>query len=666
MLQVSAAQAEETVLLPPGVVLTLEGHGWGHGHGLSQYGAQGAALQGVPASTILATYYPGTTAGHLADSPMRVLVQESLPDQLQVAATSGLAVVDADTGTTYALPAGPARWRLVSGGAGLAVQSGDGSRWQPWTAPNGRSAFGSRATFAGPPRLRLFLTGGGSHDYRGTLTALRGTAPAVAAINTVSMDQYLYGVVPRESPASFQPAALQAQAVAARTYSGYQRAHPNPGGWDVCSSTQCQVYGGVTAYDAAGHAVGLEVASTSVAVDATAGQVRLWNGQPAFTQFSAGNGGWSVAGGPPYLAANVDPWDDFPGNPVHTWTSQLGSAAVQAAYPEVGTLQRLRVLSRDGHGEWGGRVLTARLEGVAASGTATSLPVTGDDLRSRLGLRSTWWRLRPGIAEHYAALGGPGSFLGAAVTGEMTTPDGSGRYVHYAGGSIYWSPSTGAHEVHGSIRELWSALGWETSFLGYPVTDETTTPDGVGRYTHFQGGSIYWTSRTGAYEIHGAIRGLWSARGWETGFLGYPLTDELTTPDGLGRFNHFQGGSVYWTSSTGAHEVHGAIRGLWSALGWETGYLGYPVSDETVTQDGAGRFSDFQGGSVYWTAGTSAHEVHGDIGVRWRGLGAEHGTLGYPVGDERAVPDGRQSDFQHGSIRWDAATRATTVIPALH
>src|SRR5664280_33177 len=181
MLQVSAAQAEETVLLPPGVVLTLEGHGWGHGHGLSQYGAQGAALQGVPASTILATYYPGTTAGHLADSPMRVLVQESLPDQLQVAATSGLAVVDADTGTTYALPARPARWRLVSGGAGLAVQSGDGSRWQPWTAPNGRSAFGSRATFAGPPRLRLFLTGGGSHDYRGTLTALRGTAPAVAA-----------------------------------------------------------------------------------------------------------------------------------------------------------------------------------------------------------------------------------------------------------------------------------------------------------------------------------------------------------------------------------------------------------------------------------------------------------------------------------------------------
>jgi uncharacterized protein with LGFP repeats len=268
------------------------------------------------------------------------------------------------------------------------------------------------------------------------------------------------------------------------------------------------------------------------------------------------------------------------------------------------------------------------------------------------------------VDRHYAALGGAGSFLGTAVTGEMLTPDGVGRFVHYAGGSIYWSAATGAWEVHGAIRDLWSARGWETGTLGYPVTDETGTPDGVGRFNHFQGGSVYWTPSTQAHETQGAIRDLWSARGWETGFLAYPLTDELTTPDGLGRYNHFQGGSVYWTPSTGAHEVHGAIRDLWSGRGWETGFLGYPVGDETVTPDGAGRFSDFQGGSVYWTAGTSAHEVHGDIGVRWHALGAEHGTLGYPVGDERAVPGGRQSDFQHGFIRWDAATRATTVIPA--
>ena len=110
----------------------------------------------------------------------------------------------------------------------------------------------------------------------------------------------------------------------------------------------------------------------------------------------------------------------------------------------------------------------------------------------------------------YAQLGGAAGFLGAPTTAENTAPDGVGRYRHYQGGSVYWSPATGAHEVHGDIRGKWASLGWERSFLGYPLTDETTTPDGVGRYNHFQGGSIYWTPSTRAWEVHGAIRGLWA------------------------------------------------------------------------------------------------------------------------------------------------------------
>src|SRR5215218_7188773 len=85
----------------------------------------------------------------------------------------------------------------------------------------------------------------------------------------------------------------------------------------------------------------------------------------------------------------------------------------------------------------------------------------------------------------YAQLGGTAGFLGAPTIGETATPGGTGRYRHYQFGSIYWSSSSGAHEVHGSIRGKWSALGWERSFLGFPLTDETTTPDGVGRYNHF-------------------------------------------------------------------------------------------------------------------------------------------------------------------------------------
>ena len=206
----------------------------------------------------------------------------------------------------------------------------------------------------------------------------------------------------------------------------------------------------------------------------------------------------------------------------------------------------------------------------------------------------------------YAQLGGAGGFLGAPVTGENVAPDNVGHYRHFQAGSIYWSPPTAAHEVHGAIRGLWSAKGWERSFLGYPQTDETGTPDGVGRYNHFQGGSVYWTPATGAHEVHGAIRGLWSSLGWERSFLGYPLTDETTTPDGVGRYNHYQGGSIYWTPATGAHEVHGDIRGLWASMGWERSFLGYPTSNELSTEDGTGRYSEFEHGSIYWSPATGA------------------------------------------------------------
>jgi uncharacterized protein with LGFP repeats len=271
------------------------------------------------------------------------------------------------------------------------------------------------------------------------------------------------------------------------------------------------------------------------------------------------------------------------------------------------------------------------------------------------------------IDDKYAALGGPGGWLGQPTSSENTAPDGTGHYRHYANGSIYWHPQAGAHEVHGAIRGLWSSLGWERSFLNYPTTDESVTPDGVGRYNHFQGGSIYWTSGTGAHEVHGAIRGLWAQLGWERSFLGYPLINETATPDGVGRYNHFQGGSVYWTTGTGAHEVHGAIRGLWAQLGWERSFLGYPLTNETATPDNWGRYNHFQGGSVYWTPTTGAHEVHGAIRALWSQLGWERSVLGYPLTNETTTPDGigRYNHFEGGSIYWTPQTGAREVHGAI-
>jgi hypothetical protein len=157
----------------------------------------------------------------------------------------------------------------------------------------------------------------------------------------------------------------------------------------------------------------------------------------------------------------------------------------------------------------------------------------------------------------YSQLGGAQGFLGKPTAEERSTPDGGGKFRHFESGSIYWHPQTGAHEVHGDIRVKWSELGWEKSFLGYPTTDETATPDKVGRFNHFQGGSIYWHPKTGAHEVHGKIREKWAALGWEKSFLGYPTTDETATPDKVGRFNHFQGGSIYWHPQTGVRVERG-------------------------------------------------------------------------------------------------------------
>ena len=212
------------------------------------------------------------------------------------------------------------------------------------------------------------------------------------------------------------------------------------------------------------------------------------------------------------------------------------------------------------------------------------------------------FRFQHPITTKYWALGGSSGWLGPNTTNITSCPDGVGSYQHYANGSIYYHPSTGAHEVHGLIRARWTALGWEQSFLCYPLTDETATPGSGGRYNHFQGGSIYWSPSTGAWEIHGAIRAKYSALGWEQSFLGFPLTNETTTPDGIGRYNHFQNGSIYWSPGTGAWEVHGAIRDKWSSLGWERSALGYPLTDEQAVYGGTGRISHFQHGSIYWSA----------------------------------------------------------------
>ena len=113
----------------------------------------------------------------------------------------------------------------------------------------------------------------------------------------------------------------------------------------------------------------------------------------------------------------------------------------------------------------------------------------------------------------------------------------------------YTGPAACARDaVVGKIAEKYDGIGGCTSVIGPPITEERATPDGVGRYSVFERGSIYWTPQLGAHEVHGRIRDAWAASGWETGPLGYPTSDEYAVPGG--RRSDFERGSITWTAAT--------------------------------------------------------------------------------------------------------------------
>jgi uncharacterized protein with LGFP repeats len=159
------------------------------------------------------------------------------------------------------------------------------------------------------------------------------------------------------------------------------------------------------------------------------------------------------------------------------------------------------------------------------------------------------------------------------------------------------SPTVGAHAVlSGPIQALWSAAGDEHGSLGYPTSDTGSTADGVGQYQHFQKGSVFSSPGTGTRVVSGAVLALWASTGYERGRLGYPTSSTGPTGDGLGQYQHFQKGSVFWSRTTGAHSVLGAFLTAWARGGYERGPLGYPAS-EAYAVTGGSRLN-FQHGSI--------------------------------------------------------------------
>ncbi len=232
-----------------------------------------------------------------------------------------------------------------------------------------------------------------------------------------------------------------------------------------------------------------------------------------------------------------------------------------------------------------------------------------------------WTYVRPGVQHKYAVCYLKSEVPSArpdkcCVSGVLPSKSGAeamkdrGVLIAPGAGKIPAAPapSSAATAPYGKIGEKYSKLGGAGGPLGAPASKESDAAHG-GRCHKFQQGTICWHKDIGeAFGVWGLIHAKWVEMGGVE--YGYPITDELPTPDGRGRFNHFRAmqyparpeASIYWTPQTGAHAVYGAIRDAWARQGWEAGPLGYPTSDEF--QDGKYRRVDFERGAIRWAPDT--------------------------------------------------------------
>lgn len=360
-----AAAEEVSVARGDGHTIRIDGHGYGHGRGMSQHGAQGAALEGLTWRGIADFYYPGTEWGRVGGR-IKVQVTGDTTSDVVVVKRAGLRVRALGTGVTTVLPdRATKRWRLLPVRGGTAVQFQRSGRWRTWRRYDRVVDIWAR----GGTRL---VTPTGSRPYRGRLRAVGGMS-----VNVLGLEQYLRGVVPQEMPALWEPDAVRAQSVAARTYAARER-RDRRGSWDVYDTTASQVYGGIDA----------EHPASDAAIRDTRRQVLLHEGLPAFTQFSASSGGWTAGSAEhPYLVRQEDPYDDWSGNTNHDWAVSTKDGVIEAKFPAIGELRSISVDRRDRPFAEGGRVVE-----VTLVGTRSTLTVPGSDVRWKLGLRSDWFR----------------------------------------------------------------------------------------------------------------------------------------------------------------------------------------------------------------------------------------------------------------------------------
>ncbi len=332
----------------------VHGHGFGHGVGLSAYGAYGYALHGKGYKFILGHYYPGTSLGQISGpNVVRVLLTSTSGDVNFSEATSACKTKLEPTRTYEAHRLGNTVVLRSSAGKPLAK-------------------CGAILRAAGSAGI-INIAGVGR--YRGALETVVNASGELNVVNALSVDNYVKGVIPNESPPSWPMAELKTQAVISRSFAltGGREGE----GFDLYSDTRSQVYKGLES----------EYTTSNEAEEQTAGQVLMYEGNIAETLFSACSGGktesnQNVFGAAvPYLVGVPDPYDGL--CPLHEWTLKFSGPEISEKLAGLldGKLMKV-VITKTGYSP---RIIEAKLYGT---GGVTS--VTGEQLEIALGGYSTW------------------------------------------------------------------------------------------------------------------------------------------------------------------------------------------------------------------------------------------------------------------------------------
>jgi stage II sporulation protein D len=378
------AEADSAVK-PSDGSFTVQGAGFGHGHGMSQYGAYGAAKKGLSWKQILAFYYPGTTLQTLSSSTsIKVWITADNDNNLRVLPAAGLKVYDSND-HSLTLPTGEKykSWRIKRSGSGYQLAWKNAAGDYTTLATKLDSSTWMFSTKAKVVKVRL--PNGATREYRGTVRLIkRGTGGRT--VNNVKLEDYVRSVVQSEMPTSWATDAVRSQAVAARSYAIRTRDFTSYSGYDICDTTACQVYGGRATTTTAGKRIVRETAAGDAAVKATAGTIVTFGGQVALTQFASSNGGAMSNGGYPYLRAKNDPYDGVVKS--QAWSRTITAKAVAKAYPSVGTVKQLKITKRDGSGRYGGRVVSIQVIGSKKTQT-----VTGSAFQGKFSMRSSLYKI---------------------------------------------------------------------------------------------------------------------------------------------------------------------------------------------------------------------------------------------------------------------------------